>query len=183
MAIIKCPECGKEISDKANICPNCAYPLNSTEPQKKLIQNTAIQVLIAIPIGIFILIMIILINSESSLNKSSNNDYVMTIFDDNGKRDIYSNDFSLIEEETTGINQNGIYTITGKVKQNIDGNYNGLMLSFIMYDENYKEVRKTSGIIISNYEGNGIWSFSVSGNDADNIVKSFEMEYCYGMNN
>jgi len=28
MALIKCPECGKEISDKANACPNCGCPIN-----------------------------------------------------------------------------------------------------------------------------------------------------------
>lgn len=28
MALIKCPECGKEISDKAEACPNCGYPIN-----------------------------------------------------------------------------------------------------------------------------------------------------------
>lgn len=27
MALIKCPECGKEISDKASACINCGYPL------------------------------------------------------------------------------------------------------------------------------------------------------------
>lgn len=27
MAMIKCPECGKDISDKAKSCPNCGYPL------------------------------------------------------------------------------------------------------------------------------------------------------------
>lgn len=27
MALIKCPECGKEISDKATTCPNCGMPL------------------------------------------------------------------------------------------------------------------------------------------------------------
>ncbi len=31
MALIKCPECGKEISDKANSCPSCGYPINSTQ--------------------------------------------------------------------------------------------------------------------------------------------------------
>ena len=25
MALIKCPECGKQVSDKANACPNCGY--------------------------------------------------------------------------------------------------------------------------------------------------------------
>ena len=28
MALIKCPECGKEISDKAASCPNCGCPAN-----------------------------------------------------------------------------------------------------------------------------------------------------------
>lgn len=27
MALITCPECGKEISDKATTCPNCGMPL------------------------------------------------------------------------------------------------------------------------------------------------------------
>lgn len=30
MALIKCPECGREISDKAIACPNCGSPV----PQK-----------------------------------------------------------------------------------------------------------------------------------------------------
>ena len=29
MALIKCPECGKEISDKATQCIHCGYPLDS----------------------------------------------------------------------------------------------------------------------------------------------------------
>lgn len=27
MAMIKCPECGKDISDRAKACPNCGYPI------------------------------------------------------------------------------------------------------------------------------------------------------------
>lgn len=27
MATIKCPECGKEISDRAAACPYCAFPI------------------------------------------------------------------------------------------------------------------------------------------------------------
>ncbi|MDD6070150.1 MAG: zinc-ribbon domain-containing protein, partial [Clostridiales bacterium] len=27
MALIKCPECGKEISDKSSQCNHCGYPL------------------------------------------------------------------------------------------------------------------------------------------------------------
>jgi len=28
MALIFCPDCGKEVSDSASKCPNCAYPLD-----------------------------------------------------------------------------------------------------------------------------------------------------------
>ncbi len=34
MALIKCPECGKEISDKANVCIHCGYPLHKEDSQK-----------------------------------------------------------------------------------------------------------------------------------------------------
>jgi len=27
MVLIKCPECGSEVSDKAEKCPKCAYPI------------------------------------------------------------------------------------------------------------------------------------------------------------
>lgn len=28
MALINCPECGKEVSNKADACIHCGYPLN-----------------------------------------------------------------------------------------------------------------------------------------------------------
>lgn len=31
MALIKCPECGREISDKAVSCPGCGYPISSSD--------------------------------------------------------------------------------------------------------------------------------------------------------
>ena len=39
MALIKCSECGKEISSKAKSCPNCGCPINdeSNLPKKKII--------------------------------------------------------------------------------------------------------------------------------------------------
>lgn len=27
MSLIKCPDCGKEVSDKAPVCPNCGRPI------------------------------------------------------------------------------------------------------------------------------------------------------------
>ena len=35
MALIKCPECGKEISDKAASCPNCGCPISSATVERK----------------------------------------------------------------------------------------------------------------------------------------------------
>lgn len=39
MALIKCPECGKEISENATICPNCGNP-NELVRVKKKSENT-----------------------------------------------------------------------------------------------------------------------------------------------
>lgn len=42
MALIKCPECGKEISDKATQCPNCGCPceeFHKTKAPKELPEN------------------------------------------------------------------------------------------------------------------------------------------------
>lgn len=35
MALIKCPECGKEVSDKAEKCPYCGYPIEEIETVDK----------------------------------------------------------------------------------------------------------------------------------------------------
>ncbi len=33
MALIKCPECGKEISDRAESCPSCGCPMDEEEDE------------------------------------------------------------------------------------------------------------------------------------------------------
>ena len=39
MALITCPECGKQISDKAEACPNCGYPLADLHNVKEVSQG------------------------------------------------------------------------------------------------------------------------------------------------
>lgn len=34
MALIKCPECGREVSDKATSCPNCGYEINKSKGEQ-----------------------------------------------------------------------------------------------------------------------------------------------------
>lgn len=41
MALIKCPECGKEISDKADKCIHCGYPIESAIPEEKADRSKA----------------------------------------------------------------------------------------------------------------------------------------------
>ena len=40
MALIKCPECGKEISDKASACIHCGYPLVNDRQEKSNVTQT-----------------------------------------------------------------------------------------------------------------------------------------------
>lgn len=34
MALINCPQCGKEISDKASFCPQCGFELTNANSEK-----------------------------------------------------------------------------------------------------------------------------------------------------
>lgn len=56
MAIIKCPECGTEVSDKAEKCPKCACPIAGKSGKIQTVELTAKkfkkQQLIAAPIAI-----------------------------------------------------------------------------------------------------------------------------------
>ena len=40
MALIKCPECGKEISDKSSACIHCGYPLANIQQEKTNVTQT-----------------------------------------------------------------------------------------------------------------------------------------------
>ena len=44
MALISCPECGRDVSDQAAACPNCAYPIEArkSDGEVKIRINTPI---------------------------------------------------------------------------------------------------------------------------------------------
>lgn len=42
MALIKCPECGKEISDRAESCPHCGYPIANLGKTKEAVNEYAV---------------------------------------------------------------------------------------------------------------------------------------------
>ena len=43
MALINCPECGKEVSDKAKNCPSCGYPLMETASNTEIVAEQPLQ--------------------------------------------------------------------------------------------------------------------------------------------
>lgn len=58
MALISCPECGKEISDAATACPHCGHPVQNPPPvlrqsKRPLIIAVCILTLVAV-VGIFV---------------------------------------------------------------------------------------------------------------------------------
>lgn len=58
MAIILCPECGKEVSDNAVSCPHCGYQLKETvhETNHGCLIFVLVLILLAILFGVWIMI-------------------------------------------------------------------------------------------------------------------------------
>ena len=56
MALIKCPECGKEVSDKASACIHCGFPLSTTSQSTNQQPKTTIvapQISVKAPMKMF----------------------------------------------------------------------------------------------------------------------------------
>lgn len=64
MSLIKCKECGKEISEEARTCPNCGAKTSKSKKRNKVIVKIVIAILI-----IVILAMIIGISSNNAKKK------------------------------------------------------------------------------------------------------------------
>lgn len=55
MALMNCPECGKEISDKAEMCPNCGYALKTVVEENKQKKSSKLKVVIGIALLVLVL--------------------------------------------------------------------------------------------------------------------------------
>lgn len=83
MALINCKECGKEVSDKANTCPNCGAPIKEDEIKKevkagiKVTKKLAIVLIIALSlILIYAFIFGYFIPSHTHISLDNNGDIV-----------------------------------------------------------------------------------------------------------
>lgn len=54
MALVKCKECGKEISDSVKVCPNCGYKEKKQIDKNKMIICSAVLGIIIVITGVFI---------------------------------------------------------------------------------------------------------------------------------
>lgn len=72
MALIKCPECKKNMSDKAEKCPHCGYTLNKTNSSSKTFEikwdNKYFIVLLILVVGVYF----IFFNNGKSENGGTN---------------------------------------------------------------------------------------------------------------
>lgn len=68
MAHMKCPECGREVSDQAISCPHCGYQLKSDIPNTK--RTTIRKVIIGLVVGAVVLAGIIFIVHISMENRA-----------------------------------------------------------------------------------------------------------------
>ena len=44
MALLTCPECGKQVSDQAQTCPNCGYPFKSNAPEPVTYETKVVKI-------------------------------------------------------------------------------------------------------------------------------------------
>lgn len=78
MSMIKCPECGKEVSDKAYACPSCGSPVSpKTEPTPKK-EGKKLTVIVIVILIIFISIVSsvvtpVYLKMEERLNSDAGN--------------------------------------------------------------------------------------------------------------
>jgi len=58
MALVKCIECGTEVSDKAEKCPKCAYPISAkdNEVMTQVIEQTSKKLKKQLLIGVVVLV-------------------------------------------------------------------------------------------------------------------------------
>ncbi len=149
MAMISCPECGKYISDKANTCPNCGYPVNpSNEPsipeQPKKRRNVGIYIFI----GIIVILLIIGV----SFYLFRYNSITQTGTTENETREIGG------DTDTTNVNE-ADSAIVMVSRYDINGDLSATGSGFFLYDDqtvvtNYHVWLDSNDVTVQTIDGN-----------------------------
>lgn len=77
MSLIKCPECGRDVSDKAKSCPNCGFYIKYNQQEKQRGKFNPKYILITAPIAIMLIVLFIGLDDKYGwIKKKANNDEV-----------------------------------------------------------------------------------------------------------
>lgn len=78
MALIKCPECGKDVSSSAASCPNCGHPISQAQPKETVVEKTTVvkekkkgSCLSGILVFVVIIVIILVVASKDSDSSKS----------------------------------------------------------------------------------------------------------------
>ena len=112
MALINCPECGKEISDKVVCCSNCSYPLK----KRKVTSQKPIFILLSIfavlVVGIFLTMLLVnkkTVEERAVINSFKELDSILLAPDSVNVFECVSRDFTKEEDynENSDVDENG----------------------------------------------------------------------------
>ena len=168
MALIKCPECGKEVSDNASSCPNCGFPIKEKEtlataniednddiesppksqtPKKK--HGCLVGCLsVIIASVVFVGVMLTIANNSTKIWDST----VVTGIETNKEA---KQDLELVS--FTDMSENGLRYVTGEIRNNTDKNY-----SYIQVEINMQKDDLVLGSTLANVNNIGpgeTWKF------------------------
>ncbi|MEG1989988.1 MAG: zinc ribbon domain-containing protein [Clostridia bacterium] len=151
MAIIKCPECEKEISDTSKKCINCGYTF-----KRKIIINKKVASIVSIVVGIIAVVLLILYfavqlpkqNYETAISLSEQGKYdeAISLLDSLGDY----KDVSTLKEELKY--ESKLYICINNLKKSLK-NPDSLQLHDIKFFTNEKTKDTKSYITIIHYGG------------------------------
>lgn len=102
MSLIHCPECNHEVSDKANSCPNCGYPVLDNIHIKKQSNISLDKIIVFVLLGLIIILLAVILIYNVLFENKHQNDINLT----ENEKELSSNDENLspdISEETTEV--------------------------------------------------------------------------------
>nr|UVY32817.1 MAG: protein of unknown function DUF2116 [Bacteriophage sp.] len=175
MALIKCPECGKEISDKASNCPNCGCPLNEKENLQDTNKKTKVSKRVFIGAGIIVIIGVIVtllcvlgknkvINREITVNDLTTEELcalnIINGFTDDTNINVSSINFEecnvvKFDLETIKDVNKGAYDTIKNREYPFDAKYvSSMMFSYDTKDNKHVNVTKYYGYVFKDGSGN-----------------------------
>lgn len=126
MALINCPECGKEISDSTKICPHCGYKLkNKSDGKKWMIPVIIISVVVIIAL---IITAVTLIGKKESSKNDTQSTISSTVQKTTADKSATLKDNSEFQEKLKSESEKSIKSMQDKytkLSNDIGGTYKG----------------------------------------------------------